>query len=283
MDAVAPPRCLGCAGCPTWPAASTTSPRPTTSAAPATTTTRSTRSPPRPAADRGCSTSAPGPGASPRPLLEKGFDVVAVEPLDEMRAHPDAARSAPTAPWPGTRRGAAAARRQRRRRRLQRRLALVRRRPRRRRARARRQARRGRGRVRDVPALVRQRRRARLVARSRAWSTRRCPRATIRLSSPAGDDPDVFEGHPAFEEIADARGALRAPHGPRGDRRALGIDVVRRGAARGSAHRFPRPARRDARAARRRGGRHPLPRRAVDHSAAARASAAAQIRRAAAS
>ena len=33
------------------------------------------------------------------------------------------------------------------------------------------------------------------------WSTRRCPRATIRLSSPAGDDPTCFEGHPAFEEM----------------------------------------------------------------------------------
>ena len=56
------------------------------SAARATTTTRSPRSPPRPAAARGCSTSAPGTGRLSGPLLEQGFDVVAVEPLDAMRA-----------------------------------------------------------------------------------------------------------------------------------------------------------------------------------------------------
>ena len=230
MDAVAPPRYLGCAGCPTWPAASTTSPPPTSCGRPR-------------YDDHAIDAIAAAAGGGPRlldvgagtgrlsgPLLEKGFDVVAVEPLDAMRAilaRPH--RRRPRAGRP--RRGAAAPRRERRRRRLQRRLALVRRRPRRRRAGARRQARRRRGGVRHAPALVRQRRRARLVAGSAWSSTRRCPRATIRYLT-GSRRPDGLEGHPAFEEIADARRALRAPHRPRRDRRALGIDVVRRDAAR---------------------------------------------------
>ena len=249
MDAVVPPRCLGCAGCPISPAASTTSPRPMTSAAPATTTTRSPRSPPRPAADRACSTSAPAPGASPSPLLEKGFDVVAVEPLDEMRAIltlGDRLRSGPGRACGG----AAAARRERRRRRLQRRLALVRRRPRRRRAGARGQARRRHGGVRDAPALARQRRRARLVARPRRHPRRP---AEGRPPLPHGlAPPDGLEGHPAFEEIQRrdepfVHATDRARH-----RRALGIHVVRRDAPGRSAHPSPQRARRDARPARHR-------------------------------
>ena len=82
----------------------------------------------------------------------------------------------------------------------------------------------------------------------------------VHTALPKADHPALVSGWRRTRRLrassglrgdGDARGALRAPHRPRADRRALGIDVVRRGAARGSARRFPRRARRDARAARR--------------------------------
>ena len=282
MDAVAPPRCLGCAGCPTWPAASTTSPRPTTSAGPATTTTPSTRSPPRPAAGRGCSTSAPGPGASPARCWRRA-STSSPSSRSTRCARSSRGTSAPIARWPGTRRGAAAARCERRRRRLQRRLALVRRRPRRRRARARRAG----------PAA--------------AWScASRYPRwfgsddapdwwldlCVVHTALPKGD-------HPATRLRLATTRRLRGSSGLRGDRRRARSPSCTTPTATGSSRTGPRcrswrrcptvsaPSSSASStgcspgAASR--GRHPLPGRAVDHSAPASASAAAQIRRAAAS
>ena len=214
-----------------------------------------------------------GTGRLSGPLLEQGFDVVAVEPLDAMRAILAAAhRRRSRAGRP--RRGAAAARRERRRRRLQRRLALVRRRPRRRRAGARRQAGRRRGRVRDVPALVRQRRRARLVARPR-----RRPRGAAQgrppgYSSPARGGPTASRAIRPSRRCEMRDEPFVHAHRPRGHRRALGVDVVRRDAARPvSAPSFLGEL--DGMLARRGidAGRDPLPGRAVDHSAAARLSA----------
>ena len=157
---------------------------------------------------------AAGTGRLSAPLLEKGFDVVAVEPLDEMRAILHAAhRPRPRAGR--DRGGAAAARRERRRRRLQRRLALVRRRPRRRRARARRQAWRRRGRVRHASALGRQRRRARLVARSPGGPHGTAQERPPGYSSPARDDPTASRVIRPSRRSQTARRVLRAPHGPR--------------------------------------------------------------------
>ena len=176
-----------------------------------------------------------GTGRLSAPLLEQGFDVVAVEPLDEMRAilarniGPDRslAGSAEALPLPDASvdgavcsdawhwfDGARAADE----------LARV---------------------VRPGGGVVV------CVTYPRWHGSDDAPDwwldlVVVHTALPKGDHPalvsgwrrpDVLRGPSGLRGDADARGVLRAPHGPRGDRRALGIDVVRRGAARGSAHR----------------------------------------------
>ena len=88
---------------------------------------RSPRSPPRPAAVRACSTSAPGPASSRRAaapgLRRRGRRAARRHARHPRRPHRRRAGAG------GPRRGAAAGRRDRRRRGLQRRVPLVRRRP----------------------------------------------------------------------------------------------------------------------------------------------------------
>ena len=271
MDAVVPPRCLGCARCPTWPAASTTSPRPTSVGRP------------RYDADA-IDAIAAAAGGGPAAARRRRRDRAALRPAAgaglrrrRRRAagrdarHPGAARSAPERALAGTRRGAAAARRERRRRRVQRRLALVRRRPRGRRAGARRAARRRRGRVRHAT-------RAGTAATTRptGGSTSR----VVHTALPKADHPALVSGW---------RRARRASRVIRPSRRCETREesfvhhtdrdgIVAHWASMsfvaalpdGSAHRVPR--RSSTRMLARRGVEavdDPVPGQAVDHSAAA--------------
>ena len=85
-----------------------------------------------------------------------------------------------------------------------------------------------------VPALVRQRRRARLVARSRACVHAALPKGDHRPHLTGSRRPDGLEGHPAFEELE----PRDEPFVHHTDRERIvahaRVDVVRRDAARGA-------------------------------------------------
>ena len=196
----------------------------------------STRSRPRPAAARACSTSAPAPASSRGPLLEPGFDVVAVEPLDGMRAILAGRIGAERARWPAPPRRSRSPTRASTPSvcgdsyhwfdadRAADELARV---------------------VRPGGGVV-------VCTTYPRWAgsddapVGGSSSCVVHAALPKGDHPglvtagsrrpDGLERHPAFAELERRERAVRSPHRPRRDRRLLRLDHVRGGAARAPAH-----------------------------------------------